>query len=166
MKLSFLLHKARSFQRLPYFEQLWFLPVWWLLGLSRFAILAFAFRRLAPWLGVQAQACVWLPVLDRREETLALHISRVVRLASRYTPWQSNCFPQTVVARLLLGLYGVPYTLFFGLTRDQDASEIKAHAWVVAGRVSVAGGRSFDQFTVVGSFVAPQLAACLQMPDN
>lgn len=159
MKLSFLLRKALSFKRLPYFEQLWFLPVWMLLGLSRFAIIVFAFRRLAPWLGAHIQACVWVPVLGRREEALALHIGRVVRLAARYTPWESNCFPQAVVARLLMGLYGVPYTLFLGLTRDQQISGITAHAWVAAGRVSVVGGNSFDQFTVVGCFASPRLAA-------
>lgn len=158
MKLSSLLRKARSFQRLTYFERLWFLPVWTLLGLSRFAILAFSFRRLAPWLGAHTQACVWVPVLDKREEARALHIGCVIRLASRYTPWKSNCFPQAVAARLLLGLYGVPYALFFGLTRDQEISGITAHAWVAAGRVSVVGGNSFDRFTVVGCFVSPQLA--------
>jgi len=35
---------------------------------------------------------------------------------------------------------------------------MKAHAWVVAGRIPVTGGQSFGQFTVVGCFVAPRLA--------
>lgn len=153
-----LLRKARSFRRLPYFEQLWFLPAWMLLGLSRFAILAFEFRRLAPWLGIHTQTRAWIPILNQRDEAMALHISRIVRLASRYTPWQSNCFPQAVTARLLLGLYGVPYALFFGLARDRDTAEMKAHAWVAAGRVRVTGGNSFEQFTVVSCFVSPRLA--------
>lgn len=166
MKLSSLLRKARTFKSLPHFEQIWFLPAWLLLGLSRFAILAFSFRRLAPWLGAYQQTYIWIPVLDKREEALALHLGRVVRLASRYTPWQSNCFPQAVTARLLLGLYGVPYALFFGLARDQEASELKAHAWVVAGRVRVAGGNSFDRFAIVGCFVSPRLATLSLMSDQ
>lgn len=157
--ISSLLRKARNFLRLPRFERLWFVPAWVLLGVSRFAILAFSFRRLAPRLGAHGRACVWVPVLDKREEELALHIGRIVRMAARYTPWESNCFPQAVTARLLLGLYGVPYALFFGLARDGSVSEMKAHAWVAAGRVRVAGGNSFEQFAVVGCFVSPRLAS-------
>ena len=41
--------------------------------------------------------------------------------------------------------------------RDEQTLEMKAHAWVVAGRVPVTGGVSFGQFTVVGVFVAPRL---------
>ena len=88
-----------------------------------------------------------------------MQIGRAVRLAARYTPWDSNCFPQAVVARLLLGLYGIPYALFFGLRRDPDSGAMLAHAWVAAGRVRVTGGESFGQFTVVGVFVSRNLAA-------
>lgn len=155
-----LLRKMRNFLRLPRFVQLWFLPAWLLLGLCRLAILTFPFRRLASSLGMHSQASVWLPVLNQREEARAFRLSRVVHLASRYTPWDSNCFPQALAARLLLGLYGVPYALFFGLARDPNASGMQAHAWVAAGRVRVTGGNSFDRFTVVGCFVAPNWQEC------
>lgn len=89
------------------------------------------------------------------QEVRARQIGQTVRLAARYTPWDSNCFPQAVAARLLLGLYGVPYAIYFGLMRDPDSPDMKAHAWVAAGRVRVTGGRSFGQFTVVGIFCHP-----------
>lgn len=86
-------------------------------------------------------------------------IGRLIAMTSRYTPWDSNCFPQAVVARLLLGLYGIPYALYFGLRRDAESGELKAHAWVIAGKVAVTGGHSFNGFTVVGCYIAPGLMA-------
>lgn len=161
MMLAVLKRKMRSFLRRSTFEQLWFLPALALLGLSRAAILTVSFRRLAPGLGRPAGVSPWLPILSRRDEQLAVRIGRAVRLAARYTPWQSNCFPQAVTARILLGLYGVPYVLFFGLARTPGDGDMMAHAWVAAGRTRVTGGHGFGQFTVVGCFVAPALAGAL-----
>ena len=151
-----LLRKIRSFRSKSLFEKVWFVPSWFMLGASRAAILAVPFRRLAPWLGANAGTSPSLPLLDERQTRRALQIGRVVRLAAAYTPWESNCFPQAVTARFLLRWYGVPYALYFGLARASDCSDaMQAHAWVAAGRISVTGGSSFAQFTVVGSFVWP-----------
>lgn len=80
-------------------------------------------------------------------------IGRVIRLAAAYTPWHSNCFPQAVVARVLLALHGVPYMLCLGIKLGSTAdTKIDAHAWVTAGRVSVTGGSSFGEFTVMNCF--------------
>lgn len=134
------------------------MPAWVLLGLAKALIFTIPFKRLAPRLGVHAGASPWIPLLLPSQEKKALQIGRLVQLAARYTPWDSNCFPQAVVARILLGLFGIPYALYFGLMRDVATSEMKAHAWVSAGRIRVTGGASFMQFTTVGCFVSPQLA--------
>lgn len=97
---------------------------------------------------------VRIPLLNFSQEMRAWQISQVIYLVARYTPWNSNCFPQAIVARLLLGFYRIPYTLCFGLMRDPHTGEFKAHAWVAAGRVCVTGGTGFDQYTVVGCFIA------------
>jgi hypothetical protein len=84
-------------------------------------------------------------------------ISSAIIVAAKFAPWKANCFPQAITARLILGLYDIPYALFFGVTRskqEEDRGAIKAHAWVVSGRVNVTGGRSFGQFTSVGCFVS------------
>jgi len=153
-----LLHKARSFLRQPLLSQIGFVPVYGLLGIAKLAIFTISFHRLAPWLGVNAGISPWVPLLDRTQEARALQVGRLVRLAARYTPWDSNCFPQAVVARLLLGLYDIPYVLNFGLMRDPATGEMKAHAWVTAGRIRVTGGASFGLYTTVGCFASPQLA--------
>lgn len=163
--LSTLVRKLRSFARRSWFEKLWFLPVWVLLGLARFSILTIHFRRMAPWLGTQAGINPWIPLSDPAGEERALHIGRVISMASGYTPWQSNCFPQAVTARILLGLYGVPYCLFFGVSRDPADSGMKAHAWVASGRVRVTGGAGFNDFTVVGCFVSSDQHALTSISD-
>jgi hypothetical protein len=156
--LRTILRKARSFLRQPGFTQLWFIPLWLILGLSRVLILTVPFKRLAPHLGRQTGVNPWVPLANAAQEIRALRIGRAVRLSARYTPWDSNCFAQAVSARLLLGLYGIPYALYFGLMRESQSSEMKAHAWVATGKIPVTGGTSFGQFTVVSFFIDPRLA--------
>lgn len=141
---------------MPLFEQLWFAPAFLLLGLSSLAISVASFRRLAPWLGAPGAGNPWLHLLNSRDEQTALRLGRVVRLASRWTPWKSRCFPQALTARTLLGWHGVPCVVFFGLARD-PASGMKAHAWTASGRSRVTGGDGFAEFTVVAFFAAPGL---------
>lgn len=144
----------------PLFIQVWLIPVWCMLGIARLLILTLSFRRLAPRLGRRSEILPWSPLLDPAQEQRAHLIGRVVGLVAKYTPWESNCFPQAIVARVLLGLYALPYILYLGLMRDpDDPGRMKAHAWVVAGRVRVTGGASFGQYTVVGCFVSPRLDA-------
>ena len=149
-----LIRKARSFAGLPLFTKVWFVPTWVALGVSRALILAVPFRRLAPRLGTAQGTSAHVPLLTQSQESRARAIGRTVRLAARYTPWTSNCFPQAVVARMLLGIHRIPYAIHFGLMPDGSAG-MRAHAWVVAGRVPVTGGHSFHQYTVVGVFAGP-----------
>lgn len=155
--IAALSRKVETFLALPVFVRLWLLPTWVLLGLSKALILVVSFSRLAPHLGENSGAAPWVPLLNECQELRALQVGRVVRLAAKYTPWDSNCLPQAVTARLLLGLYGIPYTLFFGISQNPDGLGIKAHAWIAAGKIRVTGGTSFGQFSVVGCFVSPKL---------
>jgi hypothetical protein len=136
---------------------LWLIPAWLLLGFSRFVIITFSFKRFAHWLGLHDGLAPRTPLTTASQEIRARTISRVISIASKYSPWKANCFPQAITARLILGFYDIPYALFFGLMRsaqEEDRGELKAHAWVVSGRVNVTGGRSFQQFTSVGCFVS------------
>ena len=149
--------KLANFRHQPIFVQLWLIPAWFLLGLSKLIIHLVTFRRLAPLLGRHYGAVFLVPVLREESERRALFISRAIRTAARYTPWDSNCFPQALAARILLGLYRIPYALHFGLARETMGSDLEAHAWVVAGRIHVTGGNSFETHTVVGTFLSPRL---------
>lgn len=155
--ISKLKRKASSFVQQPRFAKQWFPVLWLLLGLSRLAILAFSFRRLAPHLGKPVGISSYIPLLTPAQEAKAAQIGQAIRLAARYTPWVSNCFPQAVTARLMLGAYRIPYSLYFGVMRDIETHEYKAHAWVATGRVAVTGGFGFNRFTVVGCYLSPSL---------
>lgn len=135
----------------------WCIPVWCMLGISRLVVLTIPFRRLSAVLGKGQPLEPWVPVLSEAQTLRAFRIGRVVRAMARFTPWDSNCFAQAITARLLLGLYGVPYALYFGLARDPDSGGMKAHAWVAAGRIRVTGGASFGQYTVVAMYLCPSL---------
>lgn len=157
--LHVLMRKARNFLCLPAFIQLWMTPTWLILGICKALIFTISFRRLAPCLGHAMGTFSWVPLASPAQQARARQIGQTIQLAARYTPWNSNCFPQAVAARLLLGLYGIPYTLCFGLARDADSPKINAHAWVTSGRVSVTGGESFSRYAVVGVFASPGITA-------
>jgi hypothetical protein len=74
-----------------------------------------------------------------------------VLLAARHTPWRSECYPQALTARALLGLRRIPHRTSFGLRRDEHG-ELTAHVWVIAGDVAVTGGDGSD-YTEVASFL-------------
>jgi hypothetical protein len=135
-------------------EFLHFICAWLLLGIARASILSVSFRRLAPALGTAVGPAVWIPLLDRQQERRAWQVARAVHAAAARTPWTSNCFPQAIAARVLLGFYGTPCVVCFGLARDRNAGGLSAHAWVAAGRVPVSGGEGFSAYSVVGAFVS------------
>lgn len=153
-----LLRKLRSWRGRPLAEKLWFGPAFLLLGIARAALLTVAFRRLAPLLGQGLQTAALVPLATEAEIVRALHIGRAVRLAANYTPWESKCLAQAMVARVLLGMKRLPYALYLGVSKSGDAN-MEAHAWVCVGHAAITGGHSFGRFTVVGTFVSPGLVS-------
>lgn len=139
----------------------WLAPAWVLLGISRLIINTAPFKHYAHRLGVLDGTAPRTPLITRQQEARARVISSTIKVAAKYSPWEANCFPQAMTARCLLGLYNIPYALFFGLRREahsngnSDAENaLKAHAWIVCGPVIVTGGASFGQYQTVGCFVS------------
>lgn len=147
-----------NFLKKPLFNKVWVLPVWVMLGFSRLLIITVTFRRLAPFLGCSVGLQFFTHLLPEKQERRAIQIASVIRLAARYSPWVANCFPQAVTARLMLGLFRIPYALYFGLARNRKTGEFKAHAWVVAGRVPVSGSYSFADYTIVRCYMSKKYA--------
>jgi hypothetical protein len=154
MKLLILMkRKLGSFLRQPAFFQLYFFPTWCILGLARMLVLSIPFRHIAPRLGHHAGVHAAVPLIAPEAIVRARQISRLIVTTARYCPWNANCFAQTITARFWLGIYGIPYALYFGLKKGED-QQLLAHAWVCAGPVRVTGGDSFQEFTVVSMFVS------------
>lgn len=150
------MRKFRSFCGLPFFVKAWFVPTVVLLLISKVMILVFSFRRLAPILGESKGVEPFLPILRSHHEVLVIRIAMLVNIASRYLPLGKSCFPQAITARILLGIYGVPYCIFFGVRRADGRFD--AHAWVCSGAHCVCGGRkSFWKYRVLGVFSTPGL---------
>ena len=149
-----LFKKAKHFLNQPLFIKLWFFPLWIGLGISKLFIVTLSIAHFSPFLGSSIDFQTKAPHITQSEEAAAFQIGAAIRLAARYTPWDSNCFPQAILARLILRLYRIPHILYFGLNRHHATHNLNAHAWVVAGHVSVTGGvLSFNQYTVVGAYL-------------
>lgn len=156
--LRHLATRASTAIHLPAFMQCWLVPCWCLLGLSRLLLWAVPFARLKRHLGKSGGEAPWVPLASNKQLHRALQIGRTIRLAARYTPWESACLPQAMAARWLLGLHRVPYGLYLGWRRGAALpGDAPAHAWVAVGRVNVTGGVGFDRYAVMGTFVAPRL---------
>lgn len=145
--------KLRTWSKQPAFVMLWAVPVWILLGLAKLAIHLVSFKRIAAFAGRPQGVEAWIPLASPEQCRRAQLIGNTIKAVAKNTPWDSNCFPQALTARLLLGIYGIPHAIYFGLMREAKGAELKAHAWVACDRVPVTGGRSFQTFTVVGMFV-------------
>jgi hypothetical protein len=129
------------------------------LGLTRLAILVLPFTVVRRALGddQDPRTPTTTPPLGHATLVRAARIGATVRLAARHTPWRSECYPQALTARILLGLARVPHVVSFGVRRD--GGELVAHAWVHVGDVPVTGGTGQD-YTEVGTFAwAPRSSA-------
>lgn len=134
------------------FTKMWILPALLLLGVARLFVLFLPFDVVSRFLGRGVGVNSSVTLLSRQEEQRATQVSRVITIAARLTPRSSNCYSQAIAARLLLAIWRIPCSLFFGLALNNNGS-LKAHAWVVAGRVSVTGGEGARDFAVVNSFL-------------
>jgi len=142
---------VRGFVHLGHRDQVRLAAAWSLLGLTRLMILLLPFSVVRRLLGERRDPAAQLPPPQLTDDVLAraARIGTTVGLAARHTPWRSECYPQALTARVLLGVAQIPHVVSFGVRRDGDA--LVAHAWVHAGTVTVTGGTGND-WTEVGSF--------------
>ena len=127
-----------------------------LLGASWLALRLIPFRRLARRLGpLQSETALEAsPAQLEQAQRVRLAIARV---APR-TPWESNCFPQALAAKVWLRRHAIPSTLYLGVALNKpDAgvlpqAPMEAHAWLRCGPLLVTGARGSERFTVVARF--------------
>lgn len=148
----------RTFVRLPLREQLWFVLLLPLSGLVRAMILAVPFSRYAWLLGERRGNDQLLLLADPQSEQLGWRIGRIIEQVARFTPWDSKCLVQAILARGMCRYYRLPYVLHLGVTRNQDkGNPLKAHAWVSVGRWVIVGREGHRAFTIVSTYVTPRL---------
>jgi len=144
-----LLRRLNGFFHLPRRKQWMLLEAFCLSGVMRLALLVVPFRRLAVFLGSQAEESPWEE--DDARVQVAGEIGRAVETACCFTPWKSKCFIQALTAKIMLRQLGIANTLYLGMDRN-GRKEIEAHAWLRCGELIVTGGRGRERFTTLGKF--------------
>jgi hypothetical protein len=83
-------------------------------------------------------------------------IGQITRLIERYSPWQSKCLIQVSLAALLCRYYQIPYVIYLGVLRQDNANEpLKAHAWSLIGDKIVTGAKGHKKFTIINTYISP-----------
>jgi hypothetical protein len=149
-----LLRKIRSAFRLPIRSLGMVLFMWLLLWVARLVIALCPLRRLARFFGHDHGAMSLIPVASEAQIARATRLRAAMVLAVKYSPSFANCYPQALVARLLLRAKRLPHALFFGLKRNDQTRALDAHAWVMVGPVAVTGGNGFESYAAVRCFAS------------
>ncbi len=143
-----------KFNKLSVKEKLLLTGSFFLLGIVRFSILVIPFKFITVIIGKKMADSP--ETLNKRAYRKALKIGWAVDTMSRYTPWESKCLVQAVTALLFLRVFGIPYTLYLGLDKD-DSNALIAHAWLRCGELIITGNGGKDRFQVVAKFARVQL---------
>ena len=145
---------VRTFMRMKFKNKLLFIANFILCGVARASINLFSLPRLAPYFGAFYKTTTVSMLISEEQTRRAFKIGQSVRLAAKYTPWDSSCLTQAMVAKFWCRMYKIPYVLYIGFAKAEDEPHgFRAHAWLTAGRVALTGGHSLPNFHVVSSYI-------------
>lgn len=147
--LASLLQKIRNAARMGLSSIALIALVWFLLWPARIAIALCPLRLLARLFGRDCGADAVVPIVCDADIARAYYIQTAFAFAVKYSPSSANCYPQALLARVLLMTAGIPHALFFGLEHRNSGDALKAHAWIMVGPIAVTGGHSFENHVVV-----------------
>ncbi len=120
-----------------------------LLGIMRICILTIPFRYYARRLKkVYATSSL---LSEKVQLGYARLIGRFITKVSRFTPWQSKCLVQALVAKILFRRFKIMNNMFIGVGFD-DKGKFIAHTWIDVGGVTVLGGVDNTRFKIMSSF--------------
>ena len=118
------------------------------LAIARLMLVVLPFSRLMSNLtGDETSECF------EADPALVSSVAWAVAVAANHVPWRSDCFPQSIAARMLLRRYDYESTIHIGVERSGE-SEIAGHAWLTCNGVVVTGGNDLDRYTEVHTLTA------------
>ena len=136
-------------------DKLLFLRAWLMLGWLRIALMCVSFKQLSASLTHNRQKPA-ATRLSAEQVHLATHIGGMVARAGRFTPWQSPCLAQVMVAQRLLARRGIPGQFYLGVSRRKelqtDPTLPVAHAWLQCDKRIVNGAAGRERFAIVSTF--------------
>ncbi len=86
--------------------------------------------------------------LNYNEDDKILPIIRGMKRASRYLPFREKCLVDCLVAKKMLGKINISTTIYFGLSKNDEAGFI-AHSWLRYGNRIITGEKGMERFVVV-----------------
>jgi hypothetical protein len=110
------------------------------LAIARIMLIAMSFDRLSARLSAETNSTQIEP-----DQNLLQRIGYAVSAAANNVPWRSDCFPQTIAARMLLKRHGYASTIHFGVERSGEEA-LAGHAWLTCGETVVIGGAERDRY--------------------
>lgn len=146
--------KILVFLRLAWSQKTFFFVNIVLCGIARVAIFTRPLSRLSPYFGKFYQTAILSTILSNEAWQQAQRIGRAVRMAAKYTPWDSSCLTQAMVAAFWCRRFKVPHVFYIGFTKSADPRKrFEGHAWLMAGPIAVTGGQGRLNYTVVSTYV-------------
>jgi hypothetical protein len=110
------------------------------LAIARIMLAAMSFERLSARLSATSYSTQIEP-----DQGLLQRIGFAIAAAANNVPWRSDCFPQTIAARMLLKRYGYDSTIHLGVERA-GKDVLNGHAWLTCGETVVTGGVELDRY--------------------
>ncbi len=123
------------------------------LGLARAMVLTLPFKTYVPILGQLADDNAGAAEPARSDGFRAQRIGKLIEAVASFTPWNSNCLAQAIVASLCLRVLGIGYSVHFGVApKGGIGSSVEAHSWVMAGEHPVTGFEGSIGLTCLRTF--------------
>ncbi|MEG0847286.1 MAG: lasso peptide biosynthesis B2 protein [Niameybacter sp.] len=143
------MHKLKIYLNLDWRTKWLMIQTFVLCGIARALILLIPFKKIRPYLGTHNAD-------SRQEEDVEVYrqakrIAHTVSIVSHYTPWESKCLVQAMVAQYLLKRRKIPTTLYLGVAKGGEG-ELKAHAWLRCGQLIVTGDGARRGYKEVARF--------------
>ncbi|MDQ5920227.1 MAG: hypothetical protein QG673_283 [Pseudomonadota bacterium] len=143
------MNKISKFIQLSHSHKLIFLRGWLLLGYVRILLLTLPFKYIAK-LWLKPVSSVNFNYLTVDESiTQAQVIGKLIAAAAKYTPWYSKCLAQSIACKIILRRFGIPNTIYIGVTKQDK--KLTAHAWVTVHSHIINGYNQTD-YTVMTHF--------------
>lgn len=145
--------KLFLFSRMSLKKKIMFFLNFFLCGVARASINLFPLYYLMPYFGEFNKTTIISTVISKKQTHQAWQIGKSIRLAAKFTPWDSSCLTQAMVAKFWCALFKIPYAFYIGLAKSaKSSSGYDVHAWITAGPVTITGGNSWTTFHVISSY--------------
>jgi hypothetical protein len=112
-------------------------------------ILFVPFKKIASYMGKSRYETKYF--LTETEQRRARKLGKMISYVSDCTPWESKCFVQALTGFMLLRLFHIPSTIYFGVRKQPDDSLV-AHAWLRAGDQVITGDEERIFFIPVAKY--------------